>query len=172
MGDYIKKSDKENLRLLNWDLSNLYYYIDVLKNSQHHYTTKKWLYNWTYSFRMQQLDEIKEKIPEVYQHINEVKASIAEIKKRMQTAHEKADKPTQKYYNSSGYVEDDEINYNEYNMFDEYYNDNYNNETYNYVYEEDEVDDDEEKEGENDEEEEEQQWLEALPEQPDNSYKV
>jgi chromosome segregation ATPase len=126
MGEYIKKSDKENLRLLNWDLSNLYYYIDFLKKSQDHYMNRKRLYNWTYSFRMQQLDEIKAKIPEVYQHINEVKTSIAEIKARM-NKNKQPDSHYERRYN------------NEYN---DLYNDEYSfiNETnyddYEYEYEE------------------------------------
>ena len=140
MGDYIKKSDKENLRLLNWDLSNLYYYLDILNKSQSHYNTKKWLYNWSYSFKVKQLDEIKEKIPEVYQHINEVKASIADIKARMnKNKLNNSEEYYDSYNESHNRLYYDEY-YNENENEDEYYDENTNNE-YKYNNSKDDEDD-------------------------------
>ncbi len=129
---YVKKSDKEVLRNLNWDLSNLYFYIDYLNNSLDHYSNKKWLYNWTYSFRKKQIDEIRETIPEVYKHINEVKASIAEIKARMnKNIEDHTNKrlysgDNNEYYNTyyNLYNEpsnEDEYEYNDYDYNDGYY---------------------------------------------------
>jgi hypothetical protein len=133
---YVKKSDKEVLRNLNWDLSNLYFYIDYLNNSLDHYSNKKWLYNWTHSFRKKQIDEIRETIPEVYKHINEVKASIAQIKARMNKNIEDHinrnlyNNDNNEYYNTyyNSYNEtsnEDDYEYN-YNTYDDYDNDNDN----------------------------------------------
>ena len=128
---YVMKSDKEVLRNLNWDLSNLYFYIDYLNNSLDHYSNKKWLYNWTHSFRKKQIDEIRETIPEVYKHINEVKASIAEIKARMNKniedhINKRLYSDNNDYYNTyyNSYNEsfnEDEYEYNEYDYNDGYY---------------------------------------------------
>lgn len=125
---YIKKSDKEVLRNLNWDLSNLYYYLDYLNNSLDHYSNKKWLYNWTPAFRKRQIDEIRERIPDLYKDISEVKASIAEIKMRM-------NKNTEDYINRHSNYNNDYQNTLEYD--DVYYEDNYNQEYNEYDYYED-----------------------------------
>lgn len=129
---YIKKSDKEVLRNLNWDLSNLYFYLDYLNNSLDHYNNKKWLYNWTPSFRKKQIDEIRERIPDLYKDINEVKASIAEMKRRM-------NKNTEDYINrhNNSYNNEYQTNleYNDVEYDDVYFEDNYNQDyTDNYDY--------------------------------------
>jgi hypothetical protein len=105
----------EILEKLYQDFHLLQFELDYLNWSLQHYTGKKY-YNWDYGFKRQQLEEIRQRIPDVYEHIKEVKQSISSM----------GGKVPYVYNSLTEYDEDDnddEYNYDDYcNEYEDYYN--------------------------------------------------
>jgi hypothetical protein len=72
-------SEEENRKLtlitLNNDLNMLQFELSILNSSIHHYTSKTY-YEWDYGHKRAQLEEIRKRIPEIYEHMTEVKQTI------------------------------------------------------------------------------------------------
>ena len=95
---------RQNLTKLYNDLELLYFELDFLNNSLWHYTYKRQS-NWERDFRLYQLEQIRDRIPQVNQFINEVKSDIQIEKSKLN--------------NSYDY---DSYDYDEYCVSEEYYN--------------------------------------------------
>lgn len=75
-------SEEENRKLillrLNNDLNMLQFELNILNSMIHHYTSKTY-YQWDYGHKREQLEEIRKRIPEIYEHMNEVKQTIRSL---------------------------------------------------------------------------------------------
>jgi DNA repair exonuclease SbcCD ATPase subunit len=75
-------SEEENRQLtlikLNNDLNMLEFELSILNSSIHHYASKKY-YQWDCGHKREQLEEIRRRIPEIYEHMNEVKQTIRNL---------------------------------------------------------------------------------------------
>jgi hypothetical protein len=90
--------------------------LDFLNNSLWHYTYKRQS-NWVREFRLYQLEQIRDRIPEVIKSIKEIKSEIWTEKSKIYGDRQYNQKNNEDTYNNLGL---DDYFYEEYDNYDDY----------------------------------------------------